>query len=560
MLSVLRTQLNDKWLRHWPLTLVFAYGTFGVAQVIHRLISIWMQKTRSERLLRRVPQARYKPGLHGYVTDMLGNLLRLHEWRAEITEGLPVSKMLGPTNVLMVRDPLVVRHFLKDAFSKYTKPLPHSMPVQHYFTKWLGDGIFTTPHGTGAPDGGKSWLLQRKIASQIFSRGNFNTLMQEVFEAKAVRLRKVLAQHCDDHSPVDLQLHFFNYTMDSILKIFFGQDSDTAAGVPNKYGQAFDEAHHTMFSHAIKSLPFATMCHMFLPWPFGGYNGIACRLRDAYSPTFRRFQAANQVLDEESLRMIHACRKDPNLAQRRDLLALFVRAEEKELFSDVFLRDMVLNMVIAGRDTTACTLSWMFYALATNPDIQKQLVLEVDEKLPPGKQLTPKSLTASEMPYLNGVLYETLRLWPPVPSDSKVAAEDDVLPDGTRVPKGTQMVFLPFAVGRDRERYPEPETVRPERWIPFTAPDPYSFPVFQAGPRICLGMDMAIFEAKVVAVELLRYYHVQLCSGQADEITYGRKFTMAINNAKSTGGDSEKLWVELQWRAGRVPNQTHGGA
>lgn len=548
MPGVLSMQSSQrKW--HWASGCLLAYSAFGAAQMTYRILTAWFKRKRERRMLQNVPQARYIEGPYGYVSDMLRNFLRMNDWRAEISAGLPVSKMFGPNEtILLVRDPVITRYFLKDAFQKYTKALPHQNAAAYYLRKWMGDGIFTTLHGSGAADGGKSWMSQRKIASQVFSRSNFNNLMQEVFEDKAQRLRQVLAESCDQGHPVDMQLHFFNFTMDSILKIFFGEDSNTASGVPNKYGAAFDEAHHTIFEHIMKSTPFFAMSKTFLPWPFGGHDGLAIRIHDVLSPLFRRFKAANAILDEESRRLIRACRVDPSLQQRRDMLALFVRAEDQEHFSDSFLRDVVLNMIIAGRDTTACTLSWMFYALACNPEVHAKLCAEIDEKLPIGKKLTLKSLSASDMPYLNGVLYETLRLWPPVPSDSKLAAEDDTLPDGTKVTKGTTLVFLPYATGRDPERYTEPESMKPERWIPFKAPAPHEFPVFQAGPRICLGMDMAIFEAKLLAVELLRYFSFQLVAGQAQEITHGRKFTMAINNAKSTGGDKEELWMHLSRR------------
>jgi len=220
---------------------------------------------------------------------------------------------------------------------------------------------------------------------------------------------------------------------------------------------------------------------------------------------------------------------------------LFVQAEGRERFSTEFLRDVVLSFIIAGRDTTGCTLSWLFYVLSTHPEIQARLCAEIDKCLPQEEAITLKSMEHSNMPYLNGVLYETLRLYPPVPFDIKEAQADDVLPDGTPVPKNTKMIFLPYAMGRDPQRYPDPEAVMPERWIPFKMPSPYEFPVFQGGPRICLGMDMAIFEAKLVACTLLQAYSFELAPGEADKITYGRKLTMAVANDRGQATESGSL-------------------
>merc|ERR1719433_584834 len=145
------------------------------------------------------------------------------------------------------------------------------------------------------------------------------------------------------------------------------------------------------------------------------------------------------------------------------------------------------------------------------------------------------------MPYLNGVLYEVLRLYPPVPVDYKVAMEDEVFPDGTVVPGGALCFFLPYAMGRDPQVYADPEVVRPERWIPFTTPAPHEFPVFQAGPRICLGMDMAIFETKVAAALLLQRFSFELLAGERENITYSQMLTMSICNSMEK--NTYCLWV-----------------
>merc|ERR1712039_130148 len=99
----------------------------------------------------------------------------------------------------------------------------------------------------------------------------------------------------------------------------------------------------------------------------------------------------------------------------------------------------------------------------------------------------------------------------------------------------------------DPSVYPDPEEVRPERWIPFKEPSPYEFPVFQAGPRICLGMDMAIFEAKVAATSLLQKYRFELLEGEKEKITYSATLTMSICNSKNQ--DSNNLWMVPHPRA-----------
>uniref|UniRef100_A0A7S2F3C2 Cytochrome P450 n=1 Tax=Alexandrium andersonii TaxID=327968 RepID=A0A7S2F3C2_9DINO len=533
---------DAKTIQRW---LGYCAGASAVALTGHVLV-LAARDRRKKRMLANVPFARYDRGSFlGFYAGMIANKYRLNEWRDEISRGLPVSKMFGlpaePAGVvLIVRDPVLVKHFLKDNFENYTKAETNYDLVSYYLRAWLGAGIFTVRHGVGAEDGGHSWMKQRKIASAIFSRSNFNNNMQRVFKAKAEKLRALLAGPAEAGRRVDMQQQFFNFTMDSILQIFFGEQTDTLGGVPSQYASAYDAAHKNMMDYAVAALatvkPFS-----LLPWPIGGVGGLLWKLREAVSPLQWEFRRSCRTLDAESRRLVRACRGDPRLAERSDLLALFVKCEEEQQFSATFLRDVVLNFIIAGRDTTACTLTWMFYILATHPDIQAKLCEEVDAKCPRGSAPTFKQLSASEMPYLNAVLYETLRMYPPVPFDLKVAVQDDVLPDGTAVPAGAEMVFLPFAMGRDASIYPDPLTVNPKRWIPFVEPPPHEFPVFQAGPRICLGKDMAVFEAKLLACTLLQEYTFDLAQGEQEKITYSNTLTMSLCNSKTQ--DSTNLWL-----------------
>lgn len=99
-----------------------------------------------------------------------------------------------------------------------------------------------------------------------------------------------------------------------------------------------------------------------------------------------------------------------------------------------------MSFFIAGRDTTACTLSFTFLLLAQHPEMQSKLQKEVASKLG-GKKSYATVEEVSDMPYLNGVIMESLRLFPPVPLDGKQAAEDDVLPNGAKIFAGTKIVY-----------------------------------------------------------------------------------------------------------------------
>lgn len=511
-----------------------------------------LKQVRSKRMLADVPYAKYKEW--SAISSMRQNQHRLHDWRIEMIDGMPICKAYGmpfSPGSLYVLDPKGIKHFLKDNFENYSVIFSAPSPVTYYLKEFLGLGIFTTVHGRFAADGGEFWRLQRKIASSIFSRNNFNTNMHEAFVCKAVRLREFLDEQVSRGEAVDMQKCFFNFTMDSIMRLFFGMETDFVGGVPCSYGDAFDMAHKCALDYSRESLATLLIAEQ-IPWPLGGHGGLIWKLHAARSPTHAEFRRVCKILEEESQKMVTECRADPQKDQRRDLLALYVSAGESmaadasqqaavNSFSDAGLRSIILNFMIAGRDTTACLLSWLFYELAVNPKVQEALVEEIDQKALPGTTPTLSSMAHREMPILHGAIYEALRLHPPVPMDIKVAARDDVLPDGTPVPAGTRMFYFPYGMGRDEGVYADPLVFRPQRWIPFVQPPAHEFPVFQAGPRICLGMDMAMFEAKVVTVMLLQAFRFEMDAEEAAKIGYNLAITMSItNNEEKT---SHNLWM-----------------
>jgi len=114
------------------------------------------------------------------------------------------------------------------------------------------------------------------------------------------------------------------------------------------------------------------------------------------------------------------------------------------------------------------------------------------------------------------VIDETIRLFPPVWADPKVALNDDVLPGGQRIPKDTVIAWSAWNMGRNPAVWHQPEKFNPERWfgdnggIPL---DPLGFTPFQAGPRLCLGIQMAYLEVKVMTVLILQQFHLRHAPG-----------------------------------------------
>ena len=121
-----------------------------------------------------------------------------------------------------------------------------------------------------------------------------------------------------------------------------------------------------------------------------------------------------------------------------------------------------------------------------------------------------------------------------MPVDPKYNVQHDTLPDGTFVPAGTTVQYFPILMGRDAKAWaPDPLAVRPERWFAGAAPAPvssFAYPVFQAGPRICLGMNFAYLEAKVLVCALCQRFRLRLAPDQTREVEPNVTVTLSIRN------------------------------
>ncbi len=224
----------------------------------------------------------------------------------------------------------------------------------------------------------------------------------------------------------------------------------------------------------------------------------------AYRRVVRARQAADEIIFHEIAR--RRATTEP-ASGRGDVLAALLDAQDDESgtgLTDQEVRDQVVSLVAAGHDTTSAGIGWTLHAVATHPDIAARLVEEVDVVV--GRdELRPAHLGA--LPFLDGVVSESLRLFPPGPFSARTSVED-VEVAGHRIPAGSLVVYSAYEVQRDPEHWPEPERLAPERWLPgdrlHCEPDPYAYVPFGGGYRRCIGFAFATQEIKVAVVEVLR--------------------------------------------------------
>ncbi|CAG7908793.1 hypothetical protein BRARA_J00036 [Brassica rapa] len=489
----------------------------NVMLLVALVVAYWLWFKRISRWLKG---PRVWPVL-GSLPGLIEQRDRMHEW---ITENLRACGGTYQTCICAVPflarkqglvtvtcDPRNLEHMLKTRFDNY----PKGPTWQSVFHDLLGQGIFNSD--------GDTWLFQRKTAALEFTTRTLRQAMGRwVNQGIKLRFCPILESAQAKSEPIDLQDLVLRLTFDNICGLAFGKDTRTCApGLPeNGFATAFDRATEASLQRFI--MP------EFL-WKLKKWLRLGLEV------------SLSRSLGEIDgyLAKVISTRKQELMSQQEsgaqghdDLLSRFMM-KKKEAYSDTFLQHVALNFILAGRDTSSVALSWFFWLITMHPAVEDKIVREICSVLIETRGTENNAASWTEEPlnfdeidrlvYLKAALSETLRLYPSVPEDSKHVENDDVLPDGTFVPAGSSVSYSIYAAGRMKSTWGEDclEFI-PERWISptdgkFINHDQYRFVAFNAGPRICLGKDLAYLQMKTIAAAVLLRHRLTVVPGHKVE-------------------------------------------
>ncbi|CAI0590642.1 unnamed protein product [Linum tenue] len=202
--------------------------------------------------------------------------------------------------------------------------------------------------------------------------------------------------------------------------------------------------------------------------------------------------------------------------EKRDLLTHLLVEEEK--YSNKFLRDVSISLIVASRNTVSSALTWLLWLVATHPDVKKRILEEIKQVMTTKTSSSGGFLSEDELNkliLLHATICETLRLYPPFPIEHKCVVEAYVLPTGHCVRKGTKILVSIYSMGRMEEIWGEDcMEFKPERWISekrniIYVPS-YKFMTFISRPRTCLGKTMAFMQPKSMTSAILWNYKLDM--------------------------------------------------
>ncbi|ODV77204.1 CYP52A13 protein [Suhomyces tanzawaensis NRRL Y-17324] len=524
MISSQQVDEYSSYFTKWYLIAPLAYLLFKVID----LIRLWrvLRQLGAKPLVNNLNDGSFgiKAGRQILKLKATGELLDFNIERFKNLENTDIdtfSLRVFGAPIIITKDPENIKAMLATQFNDFSLGFRHG-----HFKPLLGDGIFTLD--------GEGWKHSRAMLRPQFAR-------EQVAHVKALEPHmQTLAKHVRKYNGAkfDIQELFFRLTVDSATEFLFGESvvslEDASIGMEKNavsfdgkdgFADAFNYSQEILATRAV----FQKFSWIINPKKFRDCNAKVHQFADYY--VGQALKATPEEIEKKSSEGY-----------------TFLYELVKHTRDPKILRDQLLNILVAGRDTTAGLLSFAFYELARNPEVWRKLKEEIYEKFGSGDdaridEITFESLKKCE--YLKAVINETLRLYPSVPQNFRVATKDTTLPRGggpdghspVFIPKGQNVIYQVYVTHRDQKVYgKDAEQYRPERWFePSTRKLGWAFVPFNGGPRICLGQQFALTEASYVITRLAQMFPNLDCYHDEPNFKKQSHLTMSIKDGCPIG-------------------------
>lgn len=369
----------------------------------------------------------------------------------------------GRHPVFAVAAPAHIRHVLQENHANYRRT-----PFHDQLKAVLGEGLLTSEASL--------WQRQRRLLQPAFRAERIRHFV-EIMGVAVIELASRWRATAKTSYVLDVSREMSDLTLDIVVRCMFGQERRGG-------GAAISAAVHEAQA-----------------WLAGRFWSLAPGWTERLpTPANRRFQHALATLDAAVGRIVaeRLAGGEPG----DDLLGMLLAAKEGSAGVDTRqVRDEVMTMLLAGHETSAAALTWVWHLLSRHPEVADAVRGEVDQVLD-GRPL-PSADDLGRLDLTRAVIQEAMRLYPPVGWFGRLAAEPDQI-GGYDVPTGAILALSPWLVQRDPRFWPDPESFDPARFAPGTRVAPYTYFPFGGGPRTCLGNHFAMTEMLVALAVLTR--------------------------------------------------------
>lgn len=470
------------------------------------------------------------PTAEGAVSDLFDRPLffSLYDWFIE--HGSVYKLAFGPKSFVVVSDPIVARHILRENAFSYDKGI-----LADILEPIMGKGLIPADIDT--------WKQRRKVIAPGFHSlflGAMVNIFTDCSERTVLKFENLIERESLEEKVIelDLEAEFSSLALDIIgLGVFnfdFGSVTKESPVIKAVYGTLFEAEHRSTFYIPYWNLPFA---RWVVPRQRKFYNDLKV-INDCLDGLIKNAKETRQEADVEKLQQ-----RDYSTLKDASLLRFLVDMRGADV-DDRQLRDDLMTMLIAGHETTAAVLTWSIFLLAQNPSKMRKAQAEVDSVLGE-ERLTLESIRKLE--YIRLIVVESLRLYPQPPLLIRRSLQSDKLPggyngseDGYEIPAGTDIFLSVYNLHRSPYFWDRPHEFEPERFLvpkasegikgwsgfdPSRSPGAmypneiiadFAFLPFGGGPRKCVGDQFALLESTVALAMLLKKFDVELRGSPED--------------------------------------------
>lgn len=379
----------------------------------------------------------------------------------------------GKFSAYFLNHPEAIAHVLQENYQNYTK----NTIQYNQLRKITGYGLLTND--------GESWQRNRRLLQPSFSRSKLMALIPLIQEMTPPLIQR-WSQAADSGTLINIDQEMMELALQIVNRFLFGVEIQSEA-------RQLTNAVITALDHLVERVRH--------PWMPPDLFPTASNLRN---------RRALRMLDEICLRIIHSAEASP--PSEENLLAVLLQARQDAglNFGDAQVRDEVITLFIAGHETVASALTWTWYLLSQNPQYYPRLREEIKTVL---ADRPPTEADYEQLTLIGQVFDEALRLYPPAWMLSRRSiAEDEIM--GHTIPANALVIISPYAIHRHPAFWQDPEAFYPERFAPQTEkPRRFAYIPFGGGPRLCIGFQFALIEARTILAHLLARFQLSLPPG-----------------------------------------------
>ena len=418
-------------------------------------------------------------------------------------EALDKNKGLATINVpsgpILITDrPELIQHVLQKNNKNYTK----TRVVREVLKKQVGNGLLTSE--------GEYWLKQRRAIQPGFHRKRLEGISTIMVQEINTYLDDVFDSYTESGEEIDISKEMTLLAFKIVSKSLFGEEVED-----NKL-----ELIEKIVSESQQFVVNQVRKPMLKPW---------FHLSGAYKRNRELKETGDALIME-----IIAARQQSN-EEHNDLLDMLIQTkyEDGSGMNDKQLLEEAIILYVAGHETSANAMAWMWYLIAEHPEIEEKTLQSVQDSI--GNE-DPSFEKLRNLGYCLQVIEETMRLYPPAWVVDRESLGDDEF-QGIPIKKGSDVLCFIYGVHRSERYWQDPETFDPER---FTAENkakqvPFSYMPFGGGPRLCIGNNFALMEMQFVLAMMIKRYRFKVVEDQTIDINplitlrprYGIKMTVS---------------------------------